>query len=383
MNSNQTSENQLLEICDVSIAYEERQVIFNTSFSLNHGEIGCLLGPSGCGKSTMLRAIAGFEGLINGTIRMDGKTLSEQGFTTAPEKRRVGMVFQDSALFPHLTVEENIGFGLRKLNGTAKSDRVRELIHLFSLHQFETRYPHSLSGGEQQRVAVARAMAPKPKLLLLDEAFSSLDVALKQTLVPEVRGILNQEQMSAILVTHNEGEAFAFADRVGVMNKGEIHQWEDPYALYHRPVNRFVANFVGEGKLINAMTLDNKSLESLLGIHKVEDDHQIEPGQEVQILVRPDDILHDDESRFRGEILNISFRGSHYQYLVRLDSGQKLFCFADSHHKHRLGEWIGLLPKLEHLVIFDADKSSVVYDSTLDIAQSIGDAKAGPPVHNI
>ena len=383
MNTNQNSESQLLEVRDVSIAYEQRPVIFNTSFTLGQGEIGCLLGPSGCGKSTMLRAIAGFEALVAGSVIMNGETLSEPGFTTAPEKRRVGMVFQDSALFPHLSVEENIGFGLRKLNGTAKSNRVRELIELFNLHEFEKRYPHSLSGGEQQRVAVARAMAPKPKLLLLDEAFSSLDVALKQVLVPEVRDILNQEKMSAILVTHSESEAFAFADRVGVMNKGKIYQWEDPYALYHRPVNRFVANFVGEGKLISATTLDNKSLKSLLGIHKVTDDHQIEPGQEVQILVRPDDILHDDESRFRGEILNISFRGSHYQYLVRLDSGQQLFCFADSHHKHRLGEWIGLLPKLEHLVIFHANKSSVVYDSTLDVAQSVGDATAGPAVHNI
>ncbi|MFT5116231.1 MAG: iron(III) transport system ATP-binding protein [Parasphingorhabdus sp.] len=345
----------LLEVEGVSIGFENKQVIVDAGFKLARGEIGCLLGPSGCGKSTLLRCIAGFETPDHGSIRMAGQELfSEQQFVN-PELRRIGMVFQDFALFPHLDVAANIAFGLRQLSRKEIVERVNELLELVGLMGFQTRYPHSLSGGEQQRVALARAMAPRPPLLLLDEAFSNLDVELRQALVPEVRRILIQEGISAILVTHDQSEAFAIADQVGVMSQGKILQWNDAYRLYHEPACRFVANFVGEGDFLVATVLDESSVETSLGVHKNDEPHGFEMGQRVELLVRPDDVLHDDDSPFTGEIVYKSFRGSHFLYHVRLVGDQRVMCFADSHHNHNVGEGIGIRPNLEHLVLFAAD----------------------------
>ena len=270
------------------------------------------------------------------------------------------MVFQDLALFPHLTIEQNIGFGLHRLDKNDSNLRVGELIDLFELSGLEKRAPHELSGGEQQRVALARAMAPKPRLLLMDEAFSNLDVELRHALLPQVRSILKQEQMSAILVTHDQNEAFAIADKVAVMSRGIIHQWDEPYTIYHRPKTRFTAGFIGDGELIPAKPIDGNRLDTVIGVFNIPAEHRLEPNGSFDILVRPDDVLHNDASELFGEVIEISFRGSHYQYRVRMKDGSRLYCFADSHHKHRLGEWIGLEPHLEHLVIFDKDQSYVI-----------------------
>ena len=356
----------MLSLQNLSLVYGDRTAVTGATFSLEPGEIGCLLGPSGCGKSTLLRGIAGFERPVCGTISMDGRTLSSPSSVVEPEKRLIGMVFQDFALFPHLDVARNVAFGLRELSRKEQNRRTGELLELLGLPGYEKRMPHSLSDGEQQRVALARAMAPKPKLLLMDEAFSSLDVELRLSIVPEVRRILKHEDMSAILVTHDQAEAFALADRVGVMSEGRIHQWDDPHVLYHRPATKFVARFVGEGELIRATAVDERRLRSALGTHDVHQNHNIELGRGVEILVRPDDIVHDHASELAGEIVQISFRGSHHQYLIRLENGQHVHCLAASYHRHRIGERIGLVPKLESLVVFDRDESSVVYDSTLD-----------------
>ena len=356
----------MLTLDDLTLAYGSRTVVRGATISLEPGEIGCLLGPSGCGKSTLLRGIAGFERPARGTISMNGRSLSTATSVVEPERRQVGMVFQDFALFPHLDVARNIAFGLGKLSRTEQHRRIGHLLELFGLPGYEKRMPHSLSGGEQQRVALARAMAPRPNLLLMDEAFSSLDVELRLSIVPEVRKILKHESMSAILVTHDQAEAFAMADRIGVMNEGRIHQWDGPRELYHRPATRFVARFVGEGELIPATAVGRTKLRSALGTHDVHRDHDIEPGHSVQILVRPNDIVHDHASEFAGEIVQISFRGSHHQYLMQLEGGQQVHCLAASYHSYKVGERIGLVPKLENLVVFDQDESSVVYDSTLD-----------------
>ena len=270
------------------------------------------------------------------------------------------MVFQNFALFPHLDVKKNIAFGLRGQSKQQQMERVNELLHLFGISGMGDRPPHSLSGGEQQRVALARAIAPKPRLLLMDEPFSSLDVELRQALVPEVRRILQHEKMSAILVTHDQREAFNLADRVGVISSGRIHQWDEPYALYHRPATRFVAEFIGEGVMLEATAAGERRLITPLGDIELPENLRFKPGCLTDILVRPDDILHDDASDFKAEITQISFRGSHYQYRVKLEDGSEVFCFTDSHHKHHLGEKIGLSPNLEHLVIFEKDESKVV-----------------------
>lgn len=237
-----------LELKEISVAYPSSkgwvQVVNNLSLELAQGEIGCLLGASGCGKTTILRTIAGFEPLQSGSISLAGKLLSSTNWQMAPEKRQVGMMFQDYALFPHLNLEKNIGFGLRSWPKSERQHRVASLLELVGLQAESKRYPHELSGGQQQRVALARALAPSPSLLLLDEPFSNLDVDTRERLAFEVRDILKQAGLTAILVTHNQAEAFALADRIGVMDKGKLVQLGTPRELHEQPVNSFVADFI-------------------------------------------------------------------------------------------------------------------------------------------
>jgi iron(III) transport system ATP-binding protein len=348
-----------LSLDNVTVGYDGIKIVHNVSLTLGNGQIGCLLGPSGCGKSTLLRAIAGFEPVMGGEITMEKKLFSSPTFTEAPENRKIGMVFQDLALFPHLTIFENISFGLRNLSKPEKNARVSELLQLVGLSGMEGRYPHSLSGGQQQRIALARAMAPKPKVLLLDEPFSGLDASMREVLVPEVREILLQEQMSALLVTHDQMEAFAMADKVAVMYEGAIVQCDTPYSIYHEPNDHFVAHFVGEGDFLSGIVLNEYEVQSSLGILSSPKAHSFAVSQPVQILVRPDDLLHDDDSDTKAQILSKQFRGSHFLYRVRLDSQQELYCFASSHHDHGIGESIGIKLDLDHLVMFEEGAQSL------------------------
>lgn len=237
-----------LKLDRISLTYDSAggavPVVKNLSLNLEKGSIGCLLGASGCGKTTVLRAIAGFEPLRSGSIKLGGEILSAPGYLVAPEKRQVGMMFQDYALFPHLNVEQNMGFGLRRWDKQRRAERIDELLQLANLESSRLRYPHELSGGQQQRVALARALAPEPSLLLLDEPFSNLDVDTRERLAFEVRDILKKTGHTAILVTHNQAEAFAIADQIGVMQDGRIAQWDTPYCLHHQPNSTFVADFI-------------------------------------------------------------------------------------------------------------------------------------------
>jgi iron(III) transport system ATP-binding protein len=235
----------LLNLRNLACGYGDQRIVQNLNLHLNAGDIGCLLGSSGCGKTTTLRAIAGFEPVHEGEIQLAGEVISRAGFTLAPEKRRIGMVFQDYALFPHLTVAQNIAFGIAKHPRQAAV--IEEMLELVKLGGLGGRYPHELSGGQQQRVALARALAPEPQLLLLDEPFSNLDVELRRRLSHEVRDILKSRGTSAILVTHDQEEAFAVSDQVGVFKEGRLEQWDTPYNLYHEPQTPFVASFIGQG----------------------------------------------------------------------------------------------------------------------------------------
>jgi iron(III) transport system ATP-binding protein len=322
------------------------------SFALTAGTIGCLLGPSGCGKTTLLRAIAGFEPLRSGEIRMHGEVVSRHGWTLAPERRRVGMVFQDFALFPHLTVGDNVAFGLRHLSERERRARVQELLRLVGLPEYEHDYPHRLSGGQQQRVALARAIAPRPGLLLLDEPFSSLDVELREKLAREVREILRAEDMTAVLVTHDQHEAFAMADEIGVLDAGRLMQWDNGYNLYHRPANRFVAGFIGEGMLLPGEVLNDGEVASELGIIRGPVPAGCRPGCQVELLVRPDDIQHDDASGLQARVAAKAFRGAEFLYTLELASGTRLLCLAPSHHDHPLGGALGIRLEIDHLVMF-------------------------------
>lgn len=349
-----------LNIDNATIGYNGMDVVHKASLELISGEIGCLLGPSGCGKSTLLRAIAGFEDIATGSIALDGKTLSSVGYTLSTEQREVGMVFQDIALFPHLTVAENIVFGIKKWSKREQVSRVERLLSLINLENMGERYPHQLSGGQQQRVALARAIAPKPKLLLLDEPFSGLDASLREVLVLDVKEVLKQEKVSAVLVTHDQMEAFAMADRVAVMQAGCIQQWDLPYTIYHEPRTRFVAQFIGQGEFLHGTVNDNGQIESALGILKSTKKHRLTSGQDVEVLLRPDDVLHNDDSSFKGKIISKRFRGSHFLYRIEMPSKQRLFCFASSHHNHAIGEDIGIDLDLDHLVMFPLEPQAVL-----------------------
>lgn len=335
-----------------------QEIVHALSFTLARGDIGCLLGPSGCGKTTVLRAIAGFETLIEGRIALGGRELSRAGFTATPETRQVGVVFQDYALFPHLSVADNIAFGLRKLPSAERKSRVAQLLELVGLDTQGKQYPHELSGGQQQRVALARALAPKPDLLLLDEPFSNLDVDLRERLAIEVRDILKEIGTTAVLVTHDQHEAFAIADHIGVMQDGVIVQWDNAYNLYHRPGNRFVADFIGQGVFTRG-TLDlpnqrvNIELGSLplwQGVDVCATDEK--DAQYVDVLLRADDVIHDDASPIQAEVVRKAFRGAEFLYTLKLPSGQKLLALVPSHHDHAIGESIGIRLEADHVVTF-------------------------------
>jgi iron(III) transport system ATP-binding protein len=351
---------QLLAIDDLAVAYQAgTRVIDGLSLSLGRGEIGCLVGSSGCGKTTLLRAIAGFLPVTTGTIEIDGLVVSGPHFTAPPEKRGIGLVFQDYALFPHLTVADNVAFGLRALRGTGRADRVAEMLVLVGLTAEATRYPHELSGGQQQRVALARALAPRPALLLMDEPFSSLDVELRQRLGHEVRRILKASGTTAILVTHDQQEAFAIADRVGVMHDGNLEQWDRPYELYHRPATRYVADFIGQGVFLPAQVLSPRNVEIELGELKGEIPLPCQQGCatcgkgcHVEVLLRPDDVVHDDASPLKAEVTRKVFRGGDFIYTLRLDSGREVLALVPSHHDHAIGEHIGIRLDADHVITF-------------------------------
>jgi len=338
----------LLEVRELSHAYGNHQVVAGLTFSLARGAIGCLLGPSGCGKTTVLRCIAGFEAVQAGEIRLAGRLVSGPGVMVTPEKRRIGMVFQDYALFPHLTVAANIAFGLH--SDPNRAARVRELSDLVGLSAALDKYPHEISGGQQQRVALARALAPRPELLLLDEPFSNLDVDLRERLSLEVREIIKASGATAVLVTHDQQEAFAMADEIGILHEGRIQQWDSPYNLYHRPANRFVADFVGQGVFLPARALGAGQVEIELGILKGAE----VPGNGggLEVLLRPDDVIHDDAAPTRAEVLHKAFRGAEILYTLRLESGRKVLALVPSHHNHALGERIGIRLDVDHVVAF-------------------------------
>lgn len=280
-----------------------KTVVDDLSLQLARGQIGCLLGASGCGKTTVLRSIAGFEPLQRGRVLLGDRELAGPAVSVPAEKRRVGMMFQDYALFPHLDVEANVGFGLRAMAAGKRRERVRALLRQVGLEAMGGRFPHELSGGQQQRVALARALAPAPELLLLDEPFSNLDVDTRQRLAGELRELLKGSGTTVLMVTHDQAEAFAMADRIGVMQGGRLLQWDTAPALYQAPADAFVAGFIGRGTIVPA---------ELLGAGSGE------------LLVRPQDLELDPHGPLRGVLESVAFRGPGSSGWVRLPAGQRL-----------------------------------------------------------
>ena len=352
-----------LEVSQLRIAYAGRSqpAVRDVSFGLRAGDIGVLIGPSGCGKTTLLRAVAGLEPVASGTIKLAGEIVSSTRINLAPEERQIGMVFQDYALFPHLSVGSNVGFGIHRWAKTERVARIAEVLELVGLSGQEDRFPHELSGGQQQRVALARALAPRPRLLLLDEPFSNLDVDLRERLAHEVRSILKAAKTTALFVTHDQLEAFAIGDTIGVMHEGDLHQWDDAYTLYHRPASRFVAEFIGHGVFAPAVIRQIKQqvvvqtpLGDLVDVAECPLPCAYSDGA-CDVLLRADDIVHDDDAPVKAEIIRKAFRGSEFLYTLRLASGDTVMAHVPSHHDHKIGERIGIRAQVDHVVTFNRE----------------------------
>ncbi|MDH4300467.1 MAG: ABC transporter ATP-binding protein [Nitrospira sp.] len=344
----------MLELRSVSCAYDpSRPAIQNISFSIREGEILCLLGPSGCGKTTILRAIAGFEPVRSGQIFLSERLVSSSSETVPTEERRVGMVFQEYALFPHLRVADNIAFGLHQLSRVERTSRVQEILRLTGLEGLERRYPHELSGGQQQRVALSRALVQNPVLLLLDEPFSNLDPDMASRMRQDLHALLRRMKTTTILVTHDHDEAFAMADRIAVLNRGEIEQLDSPELIYHLPATRFVADFVGQADFITGQ-IEQGVVHTELGafpntIDGVE-------GAHVVVMIRPDDIHLIPNKSAEPRIVARQFRGSENLYTVQLPSGQIVHSSESSTSVYHEGAAVELRVSATHTVLFLAEQ---------------------------
>ncbi|MEM9464335.1 MAG: ABC transporter ATP-binding protein [Actinomycetota bacterium] len=302
--------------------FDDVTAVDHVDLELPAGELLALVGPSGCGKSTLLRAIAGLHGIDSGTVHLDGRLVDDGGHRLPPERRSVGLVFQEHALFPHLTVADNIAFGLRDTDAPGRTARVREMLELVDLEGYGGRYPHELSGGERQRVALARALAPAPALMLFDEPFASLDHNLRVTLRQDVVRALKATGTPAVFVTHDQQEALAIGDRIAVMRSGRIRQLGSPAEVYHRPVDRFVGAFMGPASFLPISTEGHSALGRVeLGGRR---------PSELVAMVRPDDVVFIASPDGPAEIVAAEYHGSGWQVTAHLDDGVELL-FAAGH----------------------------------------------------
>ncbi|WP_409423946.1 ABC transporter ATP-binding protein [Pseudoalteromonas sp. RW-H-Ap-1] len=306
----------------VSYAYNGTKVVDDLDLTLGKDEIVCLLGASGCGKTTTLKAIAGLIEAKQGQVFIDGKLVSDANTFVSPEHRNIGMMFQDYALFPHLTVANNIGFGLNDMSKADKQARVDEMLKLVHLVGCADRYPHQLSGGQQQRVAIARALAYKPSLLLLDEPFSNIDTQVRFELIADIRRIIKTQQVSAVFVTHSKEEAFAFSDTLAIMHRGKIAQQGSPEALFAMPKSKEVAEFLGQGIYLDAQALTATEYETQFGVVESILPQQHAVVEKGVIYVRPHQLelaTNNNNELLQCEcvtILSSRFIGSAYVYTV-------------------------------------------------------------------
>lgn len=351
-----TPASSVLELRHVSCAYVAgHPAVQEISFAAREGEILCLLGPSGCGKTTILRAIAGFEPVCSGQIFLSGQLVSSPDVMTPTENRRVGMVFQEYALFPHLRVQDNIAFGLRHLARSERSARVQEMLRLTGLEGFERRYPHELSGGQQQRVALARALVQNPVVLLLDEPFSNLDPDMTGRMRQELHDLLRRTKTTTVLVTHDHDEAFAMADRIAVLNQGRLEQFDTPEMMYHMPATPFVADFVGQADFIPG-TVSQGMVHTELG--EFSNTIECEDDTDVVVMIRPDDIHLVPTKGATARVLSRQFRGSENLYTVSLPSGQIVHSSQGSTSVYQAGTAVELRVLATHTVLFRREEST-------------------------
>ncbi len=345
----------IIELFNVCKTYSgcKTPAVHDVSLALSQGEFLVLLAPSGSGKTTLLRLIAGFESLDRGHILLGGRDVGG----LPPEKRGVGMVFQDYALFPHLTVEKNIAFGLCRHSAMSRQRKVADIAALCGLGPLMQRYPHALSGGQQQRVALARALAPDPAILLLDEPFSHLDRNMRAQMRGEMMSILRQQGSTAILVTHDHEEAFAVADKIAVLNAGYLEQYDVPDVIYHLPSTPFVAQFVGLADFVPGRIRGEK-VETDLGVFP--NNTALSDGAEVRIMIRPDDVDLSLAQNGTAKVVSRQFRGSENLYEVMLPSGCVIHSSQHSLTVYPVGARVDLKLNVTHTVIFQRERESLL-----------------------
>ena len=303
----------------------DKPAVDQLNLSIDQGEIITLLGPSGCGKTTILRMIAGFEQPTHGKIRIREDIVYSDKRFVPPEKRGVGMVFQDYALFPHLNIEKNIAFGLNKWRRSEKKARVAEILELVGLGKYGKRYPNELSGGQQQRVSLARALAPKPNVVLMDEPFSNLDAGLREKMRHDIVDILKKANTTAIIVTHDQKDAFAVSDRVVVMNEGIIQQVAHPRDIYRCPSNCFVAQFVGKTNLIKGTVAEDlKHIDTNMGRVCLSEKTDQADADNVTISIRPEGckLGENGSGRYKGKVIRVVYSGEYQELFIQLDGNQ-------------------------------------------------------------
>ncbi|WP_372742948.1 ABC transporter ATP-binding protein [Neptunomonas sp.] len=346
----------LLSVESLSCAYANHVIVEGVSFAIKEGEIACLLGPSGCGKTTLLRALAGFNPVAAGSIRMQGREVSSTSATLPPEKRQMGMVFQDYALFPHLSVADNIAFGLKNKSRAEKNEVVLSMLHLVRLPDLSKRFPHELSGGQQQRVALARALASRPRLLLMDEPFSNLDTEMRKELSLEVRDIIKQQGIAAVVVTHDQEEAFVISDVLGILADGKLQQWGTAESLYYRPESVQVAKFVGDGELFDGTCLAEARVETELGLLEFAEPLSLNPQQAVKLFIRPADIspVVYSEAHTKAQVLSREFMGEATRYRLQLDSGRAVSALVRELLPFKIGDVVGIEVAVHRPIVFPA-----------------------------
>ena len=338
----------MVSIDQVSLRFDELVAVNDVSLEIERGEIVSLLGPSGSGKSSLLRLVAGIERPTSGRVRIEGTEVAGPDRFTEPERRRVGMVFQDYALFPHMTVRANIAYGLNRLSRDDRQHRLDEVLRMTGLESYGSRHPHELSGGQQQRVAIARAIAPRPSVMLLDEPFSNLDVEMRGQLRAEVLDLLHAAGVTVILVTHDQDEAFVVADTIAVMNHGRIHQVGNAEELYYRPDTRFVAQFVGVANFIAAESRDG-TLATALGSF----DAPAANGH-AQVLLRPEQIEVSDDGA-PATVVDREFHGHDWLYVMKTAQGEELRLIASATDPLALGESVRVRATVRHAPSFSND----------------------------
>jgi iron(III) transport system ATP-binding protein len=342
-----------LKLENIFHKYEKVNSLRDISFHINKGEIVSILGPSGCGKSTLLRIIAGIEQIHEGQIFIDGVQVANKNLHTPPEKREVGLVFQDLALFPHLSIFKNIEYGLLKLKSTEKKSRISEMLSLVKMEEYSDKYPHLLSGGQQQRIALARAIAPLPKILLLDEPFSGLDMALRKNLCFEVKNILKKSHMTSLFVTHDATEALMFSDKIIILNEGKVEQFDTPETIYNQPQNPIVASFFGTLNKIkfNSIYKQKHNLFKTIPLNFLENNSKI------YIYFRPEAISLTNHNEPNGisflvKVTAVQYYGAYVLATLYCDSFGHIIGNFNFHEKIFIGKSIEISLNQDMLFFF-------------------------------